>query len=291
MVEAEFQAMLAAEDDHWWYRGRRLVVAAALDRVDLGPAPRILDVGCGSGRMLDELSNRGAVAGLDVRPDAVLAARARGHADTRLAPAEETGHADGAFDLVTAFDVIEHTPDDRRTLRELRRITRPHGRLLATVPAHPHLWSQHDVVNMHYRRYTARSFVAAARDAGWLVDRTTYFFSHLLAPAALVRWTEHLGRHHDGHSDLEQGSGALVSRALLNVSAAEAALIGRGGRVPAGLSLLALLEAPGVRSLQAAPPAHGDGRTRARPSRRTRPKTVPRVAAMSPATRGGPPSA
>src|SRR5690349_15935667 len=107
MEESEFRAMLAADEDHWWYRGRRLVVDAALESLDLPPRARILDVGCGSGRMLDELAQRGRVAGVDVHPGAVAAARGRGHRDIRQAPAEHTGLQPGSFDLVTSFDVVE----------------------------------------------------------------------------------------------------------------------------------------------------------------------------------------
>jgi SAM-dependent methyltransferase len=153
--------------------------------------------------------------------------------------------ADAVFDLVTCLDVVEHTPDDRRTLGELRRVTRPGGVLLLTVPAHPTLWSAHDEANQHYRRYTRGSLLDAAVETDWEVIGSTYFNAALLAPAAVVR----LARRHvapsSGRSELGLTPPAL-DRVLEWPSRAEAALLRCGGRVPFGLSLLAVLRAAGA---------------------------------------------
>ena len=243
MHPSEFEAMMAAEE-HWWYRSRRTIVDAALDGLELPPSARILDVGCGSGRMLDELAHRGAVTGIDIRPEAIAATRARGHADAYVGRAEQSGLASDDYDLVTAFDVVEHTADDRQTLAELLRVTRPDGALLVTVPAYQALWSHHDVVNEHYRRYTSRSLAASATVAGWRVAHSTYFFSYLLGPAAAMRKLERL-RSRDAHdlgSDLDYlPSRSLLARMLEAPSLAEAAIIRAGRRIPAGLSLLMIL--------------------------------------------------
>ena len=79
MRDSEFRAMLALDDRHWWYRGRRRVLAAVLDRLALPPAATILDAGCGSGRTLDDLARRGSVKGVELNPRGVAATRARGH--------------------------------------------------------------------------------------------------------------------------------------------------------------------------------------------------------------------
>ena len=110
--------------------------------------------------------------------------------------------ADASFDLVTCLDVIEHTPDDRRTLRELRRVTRPGGTLVVTVPAYQALWSAHDVVNGHYRRYRRPELRAAAQEAGWLHVRDSYFNALLLGPAAIVRLTRRRAGADSGRSEL-----------------------------------------------------------------------------------------
>jgi SAM-dependent methyltransferase len=244
MDEAELQAMLATDERHWWYRGRRRVIRAVLDELPLPAGARILDAGCGSGRMLDELAHYGTVSGIDVSEAAAAAARARGHSDVRVGPLEALPWEDDSFDLVTAFDVIEHTPDDRRTLAELRRVTRPGGNALITVPAYQRLFSAHDVVNHHYRRYDRASLFAAAHAAGWRPDRSTYFNSILLAPAAAVR----LARRRRGHEPKGGADLALTPPRLNGVlelpMRAEAAWLRRGHRLPAGLSLLALLESP-----------------------------------------------
>jgi SAM-dependent methyltransferase len=244
MDEAELQAMLATDERHWWYRGRRRVVRAVLDDLALAAGARILDAGCGSGRMLDELAGYGAVSGIDVSESAAAAARARGHEDIRVGPLETLPWENATFDLVTAFDVIEHTPDDRSTLRELLRVTRPCGRALITVPAYQRLFSAHDVVNHHYRRYERATLFAAARAAGWEPERSTYFNSVLLAPAAAVRLAQRRHAHEPkARSDLALTPPRLNGLLELPLRA-EAAWLRRGHGLPAGLSLLATLLAP-----------------------------------------------
>jgi SAM-dependent methyltransferase len=246
MRDAEFRAMLALDDRHWWYRGRRRIVRAVLDGARLPPSARVLDAGCGSGRTLDELAAYGSVAGVELDPRGVEAARARGHADVQVAPVETIPHPDASFDLVTCLDVIEHTDDDVDSLRELRRVTRPGGAALVTVPAYPRLWSRHDEVNGHRRRYTRRALRDAAERAGWEVERMTSFNAVYLLPAAAVRIARRRGRPDadgDGASELTLTPPALNGLLELPLRA-EAALLARGADLPAGLSLLVLLRAP-----------------------------------------------
>ncbi|MEA2435654.1 MAG: hypothetical protein QOF65_210, partial [Thermoleophilaceae bacterium] len=167
----EFEAMLALDERHWWYHGRRRVLDAVLDGVDLPRQARVLDAGCGSGRTLDELARHGEAHGMELNPAGVTAARARGH-HVLEGRVETIPYEDASFDLVTCLDVIEHT-DDLAALRELRRVTRPGGHLVVTVPAHPRLWSRHDEVNGHRRRYTRETLQRAAEAAGWGVHRLT----------------------------------------------------------------------------------------------------------------------
>jgi SAM-dependent methyltransferase len=238
----ELNAMITTDDRHWWYRGRRRILRATLDELELPSPCGILDAGCGSGRTLDELIDYGDACGVDVSPAAVAATRARGH-EAHVGSVEELPFADDTFDLVTCLDVVEHTPDDRRTLAELRRVTRPGGALLLTVPAHPTLWSAHDEVNRHYRRYTRGSLIDAAVESDWVVGSTTYFNAALLAPAAVVRLARR-GAPTD-KSELSLTPPAL-DRMLELPSRAEAALLRSGKRLPIGLSLLAVLRAPGI---------------------------------------------
>jgi SAM-dependent methyltransferase len=259
MTHDEFRAMLAGDESHWWYRGRRRVLRVQLERLRVPPGARLLDAGCGSGRTLDELARYGRVTGIDVSAEAVAAARSRGHAGVRLARVEELPFADAAFDVVTCLDVVEHTPDDRVTLTELRRVTRPGGVLIVTVPAYPALWSRHDVVNRHFRRYDRASLRTAARAAGWTVVRETYFNSLLLAPAVAVRLMQRRGRGRGrARSDLDLTPPALNGVLELPLRL-EARLIAAGMRLPAGLSLLAVLRRPAplgtVPAARALPPA------------------------------------
>jgi SAM-dependent methyltransferase len=239
MQQAEREAMFAAEERHWWYRGRRRIVSAELERLaPSGPGPT-LDAGCGSGRMLDELARFGKPFGVDIDAGSVERARARGH-QALLASVTEMPFADGTFSIVTCLDVVEHLDDDRAALRELLRVTEPGGALVVTVPAYQALWSRHDEANQHRRRYGAASLAAAATDAGWAVERSTYFNSVLLPPAAAVRLLERGRRRPAEFSDLQM-TPARLDPVLELPMRLEAALLRRGARLSAGLSLLAVL--------------------------------------------------
>jgi 2-polyprenyl-3-methyl-5-hydroxy-6-metoxy-1,4-benzoquinol methylase len=238
--------MVQGVDSHWWYRGRRRIVASELDRLSLPPGAAVLDAGCGAGQTLDDLAELGTVHGVhgvDMNHAAVEAARARGHINVQVSGIEELPYEDSAFDLVTCLDVVEHTPDDVATFTELMRVTRPGGRLVVTVPAYQMLWSSHDVANQHFRRYRLSTLAAAADQAGWRLVRRTYFNSLLLPPAAFVRVVRRSRAHAAERSDLNLTPGWLNPLLELPLRI-EAALIRIGVRLPAGLSLLAVFEKP-----------------------------------------------
>jgi SAM-dependent methyltransferase len=229
-----------AEDRHWWYRGRRTVLEDVIAGLQLPEQARILDAGCGSGRNMIELARRGTVTGVELSETSVLLARGRGAGEVIAGSVLEMPFPDDSFDLAVSLDVIEHLEDDLAALRELRRTVAPGGALLVTVPAYQWLWSGHDVINHHHRRYTRSSLRAVAEQAGWRQLRTTYFNSLLLPVAIVLRVLDRLStKTTESSLDLwvpPQPLNWLLERPL----AIEAALIARGGRIPAGLSLLAV---------------------------------------------------
>jgi SAM-dependent methyltransferase len=229
-----------AEDRHWWYRGRRTVIERVLTGMRLPARARILDAGCGSGRNMVELARHGTVTGVELSETSVELARARKVGEVISGSVLDMPFPADSFDLAVSLDVIEHLEDDLGALREMRRTVTPGGSLLVTVPAYPWLWSGHDEINHHHRRYTRRSLELVAEQSGWEQVRTTYFNSLLLPAAIVLRVLERLNtKTTESSLDLwvpPDPFNWLLERPL----ALEAAMIARGGRIPAGLSLLAV---------------------------------------------------
>jgi SAM-dependent methyltransferase len=229
-----------AEDRHWWYRGRRVVLERVIEDLRLPARARILDAGCGSGRNMVDLVRHGGVTGIELSETSVRLARKRDVGEVIEGSVLEMPFESDSFDLAASLDVIEHLEDDLGALGELRRVVAPGGSLLVTVPAYQWLWSGHDEINHHHRRYTRRSLQRIGEQAGWQQVRTTYFNSLLLPAAILLRVLDRFSRKTTESSlDLwvpPEPLNWLLERPL----ALEAAMIGRGGRIPAGLSLLAV---------------------------------------------------
>ena len=230
-----YDELYALEDTHWWFRGRRAVIGALLDRADLGAKPRFLDAGCGTGRNLVDLSRLGEASGVDGSELAVRYCHERGFTDVRQSLLGSLPFEDGTFDAILLADVIEHIEDDAEALSELRRVARDGAKLVLTTPAYSWMWSRQDEQHHHFRRYTRPEIVSRLRGAGWEIDRATYFNSILLPPIALIRL---LGRRFvkEDTLDTELSPGSL--NGVLSVPMrGEARLIRAGMRLPFGVSI------------------------------------------------------
>jgi SAM-dependent methyltransferase len=174
-----WDAIAKVERRHWWFRGRREIVARVLEaRLPAGAS--VLDVGCGTGFVLEGLAERFHVTGLE--PDASVRARAHPSIAGRLLPgaSDDLSALNGrSFDAVLMLDVLEHLDDDVEALRQVKPAIRTGGLLLATVPANPKLWSQHDVLNQHRRRYTSEALAEAVDAAGYRVLHLTHINARL----------------------------------------------------------------------------------------------------------------
>ena len=236
------------EDVHWWFVGRRRILLQVLDRyVGRGHKDqrRILDVGCGTGTMLTYLASYGKAQGVDVDEEAVGYCHERGLADVRQGAAETLPFDDGSFDLVTALDVIEHLDDDAVALREMRRVLRPGGQVLVTVPAHRFMWGDQDEVNMHKRRYVAGEIRDRLTTNGFQVLRLSYMNAFMFPPIATIRLLRRLQqRVRPGttqKSDFRFPAPRPVNFLLALIFGAEAPII-RRVNIPVGVSILALAQ-------------------------------------------------
>jgi SAM-dependent methyltransferase len=231
-----YRAQFELEDAHWWFAGRRAVIWALLRRAGAPSGGQLLDAGCGTGRNLLEFGRLGTAVGVDPSPEAIAFCRRRGIDGATEGRIEALQFADGSFDVILATDVLEHLRDDRAGLRELRRVAASGAMLLCTVPAYGWLWSPHDDEHHHFRRYTLGLLRARLREGGWRPLTWSYFNTMLLPPIAAVRL---LARRRDGdaaRSDLRI-TPSVLNRPLAAPMQLEAALIERGVRLPAGVSL------------------------------------------------------
>jgi SAM-dependent methyltransferase len=250
-VQAHYaQAYRTLWERHWWWRSREAYVLGRLERRHRragGGALRLLDVGCGDGLFFDRLERFGTVEGLE--PDASLLAGLSGR--SRWCGRITQGTLGGGFDpgpvydVVLMLDVLEHIADDRSALRAARAVLRPGGTLLLTVPALAWLWSRHDVVNEHHRRYHRRALHDVLRTAGFEVEAVRYFFAWTVGPLLLRRWLNPAGGRRAAVDYAVTVPPAPVNRALTLVSRAEHAA-GRFVRWPLGSSLLAEARVPAV---------------------------------------------
>ncbi|WP_274376908.1 class I SAM-dependent methyltransferase [Desulforamulus reducens] len=198
--------MTEMERNHWWYKGRREIIGTLLSPF-LKCGNKILDAGCGAGGTMEYMLKYGCVVGVDISPEMVEHCRNIG-LSAYCEGVERLPFENHSFDLVLCLDVLEHLPDERPALHELKRVVRPGGMLVFTVPAFRWLWGRHDELNNHYRRYNFGELINLLKKSNLRVERTTYFNFFLLPSVWLVR---RLGRvlNFTNKTDLELGTGIM----------------------------------------------------------------------------------
>lgn len=239
-----YDRMAEIDGAHWWFQGRRAIVAALIDRQVKPTRPlRILEVGCGTGSNLAMLQRYGSVDAIEPDdPARALAASRSGIAVKGGLLPGGVELEDGAYDLIVLLDVLEHIPDDHGTLAALRRKLAPGGRLLVTVPAMPWLWSAHDAAHHHHRRYTARSLSKVFKAAGFRIRYRSHFNTLLFPLIVAARGAGKLLRRDGGDDAMPPPP---VNKLLKSLFASERHLLGRA-RLPFGVSL-ALVAEPSTR--------------------------------------------
>lgn len=179
------------EQDYWWHVGKRAIVYSLLGRFWRGGRDpsrrRALDLGCGTGMNLDHLARYARPTGTDFSEEALHFCLERGHTSLAKADAAALPFPDQEFDIITALDVIEHLDDDHAALLELKRVLKPGGLLVVSVPAYKLLWTYWDDILGHRRRYTTGMMQKAMKKAGLRVRKVSYSNTLILAPVVLVR--------------------------------------------------------------------------------------------------------
>ena len=236
-----YDRMAAHDSTHWWYRARRDILADFLAREGrLPPRARILEIGCGTGHNLPMLSQFGEVEAIEIDAAARAIASERLGRPVGAAPLPAlSGVPRGAYDLIAVLDVVEHIVDDVAALRAMRDCLAPAGKILITVPAHAWMWSAHDVVNHHHRRYSKKTLRAAIAAAGLSPRKLGYFNSLLFPLAAAARLA---GRVTGKEDSDDSPPPAPLNRLFETIFRWERHMVGRVPMAP-GVSIIALAEA------------------------------------------------
>jgi trans-aconitate methyltransferase len=223
---------------HWWWRVREEILLAQISQLLRNvPQARILDVGCGAGLFFDALQRFGSVEGIESDVTAVESAG-------RWRSSIHHGELNGSFSppapyhLILMLDVLEHLTRPIELLRQAAVHLHKGGRILITVPAFNWLWTRHDDVNHHVRRYTAGEMRRTVQEAGLSADSSRYLFPSLVLPKALVRLKERLL----GDSpDVPHIPSAWVNGTVQSVLRAEHSVT---GWLPVGTSLMVVASQP-----------------------------------------------
>jgi SAM-dependent methyltransferase len=240
----DFAALAPVEAQHFWFRARNDLILWALGKYAPG-FKSLLEIGCGTGFVLAGIANAfpGArLVGTEIFVEGLGVAAARvPEAELMQMDARALPYVD-EFDVVTAFDVIEHIDDDELVLRNLYRATRPGGRCIVSVPQHMWLWSPVDEEACHKRRYSARELEGKAMAAGFDVVRSTSFVTTLLPMMFLSRLADRRRGRTGGAESLRMAP--AVNAILESLLRLEHVAIRAGLSLPVGGSRLLVLEKP-----------------------------------------------
>jgi SAM-dependent methyltransferase len=230
------------EEHHWWFQARRDIVLNLLALFAPSDRPmRVLDIGCGTGMMVNALRQFGEVFGIDPDEHAIAYSRRRITDPTRVHKGQlpDGLPRDQRFEIVTLLDVLEHVEDDVGSLRAIREVLNPRGILFLTVPAFPFLWSGHDEINQHKRRYTVSELTLKLQYTGFKILKCSYFNTFLFPMAFAFKIFNRIRWGDAPRSHIESVPSSIVNAALRRIFSFERFLLPRVN-FPFGVSLLAI---------------------------------------------------
>ena len=224
------------ERGHFWFEARANLIAWVF-KTSFESATSYLEIGCGTGFVMERIGVERPVlsmTGSDVLASGLLRAQERLRDVTLLQLDASVVPFVAEFDVVGAYDVLEHLDEDSAALEEFRKALKPGGGLVVLVPQHPALWSEHDERAGHARRYTASELRRKVAIAGFEIERITSLYCSLLPAIVLSRWVNRLRRN----ATAEYQPGRATNWLFARVLRIETGLIRAGLDMPFGGSLL-----------------------------------------------------
>jgi len=235
-----YRIFFEIQKKHWWFVTRKDIVLDFVDRyLTKGNQKKVLDIGCGSGLMLNALQEVGQTFGMDVSDEAINFSKEifDGRVEKGVLP-DQLPYQEDFFDLITALDVIEHIDNDIDSISAIHSLLVPGGKCIFTVPAYMFLWSRHDDINQHKRRYTLSELNEKLVHAGFNVEKISYYNTLLFPVVFLVRMLNNV-LNRDGASDLDM-PGTAMNFVLKKIFGIEKYLL-RYLNLPFGVSVLAVV--------------------------------------------------
>jgi trans-aconitate methyltransferase len=219
---------------HWWWRARERLILLVIEEIQRnGRIDCILDVGCGEGLFFDQLAKFGDVEGIE-SDQSLVSEQGPWREKIYLSPFDNTFQPQKQYSLILMLDVLEHISDAASSLKRALELLDSKGTLILTVPAFPCLWTSHDDLNKHFKRYTKKSVIELASQAGMKVVSCRYFFHWTFAPKLLL----HLKESCFGvRVQIPQVPPAWFNKTLLLISIAEQKLF-HDTSVPFGSSII-----------------------------------------------------
>lgn len=240
----EYAEMYKLESFYWWFVARRDLLEWFVKEIVKGiDRPTLLDVGCGTGINFSVLSKCGETFSSDSSEEALRFSRGRGTTGLVRSDLEALPFVASTFDVITALDVLEHVDDDLAAMDELLRVTRKGGLLLITVPAYGFLWSEHDEALHHRRRYAASELRNKLTNAGFEVERITYYITFLFFPILLMRFAQSLSKKSIHAKTSHVILPGWLNSLLIGILAFERLLL-RWMNFPFGVSIVCLARKP-----------------------------------------------
>lgn len=247
-MEKDFYLQYASvEDKHWWFVARRQIIAQVIIKLNLAKNAQILEAGCGTGGNLQMLSRHGQVAAMELDETACQLANQRRVTHVKRGSLPDDIPFTSQYDLILILDVIEHLDDDLSALKALYHKLKPGGYLLVTVPAYQFLWSEHDEINHHKRRYRFKHLKKVVKTAGYEIVYGSYFNTFLFPLVIIVRF---VGRLLPKQNKNQLSSDLVLPSKPVNqffkwLFASERHLINRLS-LPFGVSVLLLAQKPHI---------------------------------------------
>lgn len=239
MSVRELKNMYDQEKDHWWFRAKGEFFRNILSNYEF-EGKFILDAGCGTGHNMEFLRSKGYYVGCDVMFEALEFCKQNGVKDLFQGNLRNVPLRSECFDVVVALDVIEHVPDPRIVLEEIKRVLKNDGILVLAVPSFRFLWSQHDEALSHFRRYNRQDLINELRDSGFQVDRVGYMYVLIFIPVVIFRFfCKFFMRIEDAQSDTSTKASPLINQWLIKFLKWEAQYTFKGCW-PFGTSLYAI---------------------------------------------------